>query len=110
MPISGWPEKPVLAAARPKCNSVLHLYGKWLFEAAFIGTDFSANAAATSGSNNNSNAPPVANQGPNAQDMQQKQQQQGKRPTSLNVDPNYQQQQQLRLDFMIWIRSQQNIN
>ncbi|XP_044738387.1 ral GTPase-activating protein subunit beta isoform X2 [Chrysoperla carnea] len=24
---------------RPKCNSILHLFGEWLFEAAFIGTD-----------------------------------------------------------------------
>lgn len=28
-----------LAAARPKCNSILHLFGEWLFEAAHIGGD-----------------------------------------------------------------------
>lgn len=28
-----------LAAVRPKCNSILHLFGEWLFEAANIGTD-----------------------------------------------------------------------
>jgi hypothetical protein len=33
-------EKPVLAPARPKCNSLLHLFGKWLFEAAFIDTEY----------------------------------------------------------------------
>lgn len=28
-----------LAAVRPKCNSILHLFGEWLFEAANIGTE-----------------------------------------------------------------------
>lgn len=28
-----------LAPARPKCNSILHLFGEWLFEAAFLGCD-----------------------------------------------------------------------
>ncbi|XP_046680687.1 ral GTPase-activating protein subunit beta isoform X3 [Homalodisca vitripennis] len=28
-----------LAPARPKCNSILHLFGEWLFEAAQIGTE-----------------------------------------------------------------------
>ena len=32
--------KPLkLAPGRPKCNSIFHLFGEWLFEAAFIGTD-----------------------------------------------------------------------
>ncbi|XP_031364609.1 ral GTPase-activating protein subunit beta isoform X4 [Apis dorsata] len=31
--------RPPLAPGRPKCNSILHLFGEWLFEAAFIGTD-----------------------------------------------------------------------
>jgi hypothetical protein len=31
--------RPPLAASRPKCNSILHLFGEWLFEAAHIGTD-----------------------------------------------------------------------
>lgn len=31
--------RPPLAPSRPKCNSILHLFGEWLFEAAFIGTD-----------------------------------------------------------------------
>ncbi|XP_058804059.1 ral GTPase-activating protein subunit beta isoform X2 [Phymastichus coffea] len=31
--------RPPLASARPKCNSILHLFGEWLYEAAFIGTD-----------------------------------------------------------------------
>ena len=26
-----------LASNRPKCNSVLHLFGSWLFDAAFVG-------------------------------------------------------------------------
>ncbi len=29
-----------MASNRPKCNSILHLFGKWLFEAAFIGSEF----------------------------------------------------------------------
>ncbi|XP_075152914.1 ral GTPase-activating protein subunit beta isoform X7 [Haematobia irritans] len=32
-------QRPPLAAARPKCNSILHLFGEWLFEAAHIGGD-----------------------------------------------------------------------
>ncbi|KAK9501298.1 hypothetical protein O3M35_012037 [Rhynocoris fuscipes] len=32
-----------LAAARPKCNSILHLFGEWLFEAAQTGTGLYAN-------------------------------------------------------------------
>lgn len=28
-----------LAQGRPKCNSILHLFGEWLFEAAFVGTE-----------------------------------------------------------------------
>jgi len=31
--------RPPLAPGRPKCNSILHLFGEWLFEAAFIGTE-----------------------------------------------------------------------
>ncbi|XP_049826190.1 ral GTPase-activating protein subunit beta isoform X3 [Aethina tumida] len=31
--------KTPLAPGRPKCNSILHLFGEWLFEAAFIGCD-----------------------------------------------------------------------
>lgn len=31
--------RPSLAPARPKCNSILHLFGEWLFEAAHIGSD-----------------------------------------------------------------------
>lgn len=26
-----------LSPSRPKCNSILHLFGEWLFEAALIG-------------------------------------------------------------------------
>ncbi|XP_067010015.2 ral GTPase-activating protein subunit beta [Anabrus simplex] len=28
-----------LAPARPKCNSILHMFGEWLFEAAYIGCE-----------------------------------------------------------------------
>ncbi|XP_037958819.1 ral GTPase-activating protein subunit beta [Teleopsis dalmanni] len=35
----GMEQRPHLAAARPKCNSILHLFGEWLFEAAHIGGD-----------------------------------------------------------------------
>lgn len=31
--------RPPLAVSRPKCNSILHLFGEWLFEAAHIGGD-----------------------------------------------------------------------
>ncbi|XP_066140830.1 ral GTPase-activating protein subunit beta isoform X3 [Euwallacea fornicatus] len=35
----GFDTKPPLAPGRPKCNTILHLFGEWLFEAAFIGCD-----------------------------------------------------------------------
>ncbi|XP_055713071.1 ral GTPase-activating protein subunit beta isoform X6 [Phlebotomus papatasi] len=31
--------RAVMASARPKCNSILHLFGEWLFDAAHIGTE-----------------------------------------------------------------------
>ncbi|KAJ2949743.1 hypothetical protein O0L34_g15675 [Tuta absoluta] len=34
----GESEKPPLAPLRPKVNSIFHLFGEWLFEAALIGT------------------------------------------------------------------------
>ncbi|KAI5651451.1 ral GTPase-activating protein subunit beta [Phthorimaea operculella] len=34
----GEAEKPPLAPLRPKVNSIFHLFGEWLFEAALIGT------------------------------------------------------------------------
>ncbi|XP_036328029.1 ral GTPase-activating protein subunit beta isoform X4 [Rhagoletis pomonella] len=37
LPSLGFEQRPPLAAARPKCNSILHLFGEWLFEAAHIG-------------------------------------------------------------------------
>ena len=37
---------------RPRCSSILHLFGPWLFEAAFIGSEFAKNfATAESGVN-----------------------------------------------------------
>uniref|UniRef100_A0A1A9W0F5 Rap-GAP domain-containing protein n=1 Tax=Glossina brevipalpis TaxID=37001 RepID=A0A1A9W0F5_9MUSC len=39
LPSLGLEQRPPLAAARPKCNSILHLFGEWLFEAAYIGGD-----------------------------------------------------------------------
>ncbi|ALC38080.1 CG34408 [Drosophila busckii] len=39
LPSIGAELRPTLAAARPKCNSILHLFGEWLFEAAHIGGD-----------------------------------------------------------------------
>lgn len=45
---SSWGEmRGSLAAGRPKCNSILHLFGEWLFEAAFIGTDLQGLKGAT---------------------------------------------------------------
>ncbi|CAK1542009.1 unnamed protein product [Leptosia nina] len=35
----GETEKPPLTPLRPKVNSILHLFGEWLFEAALIGTN-----------------------------------------------------------------------
>lgn len=35
----GGENKTPLAPGRPKCNSILHLFGEWLFEAAFIGCE-----------------------------------------------------------------------
>ncbi|XP_061400512.1 ral GTPase-activating protein subunit beta [Musca vetustissima] len=39
LPSLGLEPRPPLAATRPKCNSILHLFGEWLFEAAHIGGD-----------------------------------------------------------------------
>uniref|UniRef100_A0A1A9UMW0 Rap-GAP domain-containing protein n=1 Tax=Glossina austeni TaxID=7395 RepID=A0A1A9UMW0_GLOAU len=36
LPSLGLEQRPPLATARPKCNSILHLFGEWLFEAAYI--------------------------------------------------------------------------
>ena len=33
------------APARPRCSSILHLFGPWLFEAAFIGSEFAKHFA-----------------------------------------------------------------
>lgn len=35
----GTESRPPLTPHRPKCNSILHLFGEWLFEAAHIGGD-----------------------------------------------------------------------
>jgi hypothetical protein len=37
----GGDSRPPLAPARPKCNSILHMFGEWLFEAAHIGSEAS---------------------------------------------------------------------
>lgn len=76
-------EKPVLSPARPKCNSILHLYGKWLFEAAYIGTDFGSSAAALGGGGG---PPNTAHGGGGSQA--------GRRPTSLQIDAEAKFQQQ----------------
>ncbi|TDG46680.1 hypothetical protein AWZ03_006860 [Drosophila navojoa] len=39
LPSIGAELRPPLSVARPKCNSILHLFGEWLFEAAHIGGD-----------------------------------------------------------------------
>ncbi|XP_064546570.1 ral GTPase-activating protein subunit beta isoform X2 [Drosophila montana] len=39
LPSIGTDLRPPLSVARPKCNSILHLFGEWLFEAAHIGGD-----------------------------------------------------------------------
>lgn len=39
LPSIGQEHRPPLTPARPKCNSILHLFGEWLFEAAHIGGD-----------------------------------------------------------------------
>lgn len=38
----GLEPKTPLAPGRPKCNTILHLFGEWLFEAAFIGCDLNS--------------------------------------------------------------------
>merc|ERR1719259_864551 len=37
---------------RPSCNSILHLFGLWLFEASFIGTDLSRGGGSPRGNRN----------------------------------------------------------
>ncbi|XP_060667107.1 ral GTPase-activating protein subunit beta isoform X9 [Drosophila nasuta] len=39
LPSIGTEVRTTLSVARPKCNSILHLFGEWLFEAAHIGGD-----------------------------------------------------------------------
>lgn len=39
LPSLSFESRPPLAPERPKCNSILHLFGEWLFEAAHIGGD-----------------------------------------------------------------------
>ncbi|XP_013140740.1 PREDICTED: ral GTPase-activating protein subunit beta [Papilio polytes] len=45
----GETEKPPLTPLRPKVNSILHLFGEWLFEAALIGTTSNTNQPRTEG-------------------------------------------------------------
>ncbi|XP_050531868.1 ral GTPase-activating protein subunit beta isoform X2 [Daktulosphaira vitifoliae] len=40
-------EPKVFAENRPHCNSILHLFGEWLFEAALLGVDFNKPKQAT---------------------------------------------------------------
>ncbi|KAF8763641.1 Ral GTPase-activating protein subunit beta like protein [Argiope bruennichi] len=47
------PLRPPLSPSRPKCNSVLHLFGSWLFEAALVGSDMTS---FTSNSEQNDNS------------------------------------------------------
>ncbi|XP_071742903.1 ral GTPase-activating protein subunit beta isoform X33 [Lepeophtheirus salmonis] len=54
-------ERLTLAGQRPKCNSILHLFGKWLFDAAFIGTEFCNSGKCSSGSGNNGPRVPPPN-------------------------------------------------
>ena len=35
----------VPSVSRPRCSSILHLFGPWLFEAAFIGSEFAKHFA-----------------------------------------------------------------
>lgn len=76
-PSKGLYDKPVLAAARPKCNSILHLFGKWLFEAAFIGTEYAPGPAQSAQQGQPKSAPPqlAPVQAP-------------KRPQSIHLDQN----------------------
>ncbi|XP_059096422.1 ral GTPase-activating protein subunit beta-like isoform X2 [Tigriopus californicus] len=74
---SGLYDKPILAAARPKCNSILHLFGKWLFEAAFIGTDYAQGPAQSAQQGQPKSAPPQLAPVPPP-----------KRPQSIHLDPS----------------------
>lgn len=40
-------EPKVFAETRPRCNSILHLFGEWLFEAALIGVDLNKPKSST---------------------------------------------------------------
>lgn len=40
-------EPKVFAENRPRCNSILHLFGEWLFEAALIGVDLNKPKSST---------------------------------------------------------------
>ncbi|XP_037072244.1 ral GTPase-activating protein subunit beta-like [Pollicipes pollicipes] len=45
-----------LAPGRPKCNSILHLFGAWLFEAALVGTSVLSSAKRTQGQSKRASA------------------------------------------------------
>ncbi|XP_050058118.1 ral GTPase-activating protein subunit beta isoform X4 [Aphis gossypii] len=40
-------EPKIFAENRPRCNSILHLFGEWLFETALIGVDFNKPKSST---------------------------------------------------------------
>ena len=40
-------QSPEPSSARPRCSSILHLFGPWLFEAAFIGSEFAKQFASS---------------------------------------------------------------
>ena len=40
-------QSPEPSSSRPRCSSILHLFGPWLFEAAFIGSEFAKQFAAS---------------------------------------------------------------
>ena len=62
----------MLSPARPKVNALMHLFGKWLFEASFIGTEYSVATQVSNTGGGNINSAGFGDQ----------------RPASLGLDPS----------------------
>ena len=50
------------SSSRPRCSSILHLFGPWLFEAAFIGSEFAKQFAASDSGSGPASTPQGARQ------------------------------------------------
>ena len=60
------------SVVRPRCSSILHLFGPWLFEAAFIGSEFAKHfASKETGTSGHNTTPSAGVRRPNEMGMNQ---------------------------------------